>query len=101
MVYTVIAVSWSPDGKHVAYLTQGGAVCVTNSRVELQHSFELPSQLGDLTENLHGKCFTSDYKMTYPWTTILSFCPGQTNILLLTVGLRCPDFACNAVFVIV
>lgn len=48
-----VAVSWSPDGKHVAYLTQGGAVCVTNSRVELQHSFELPSQLGDLTENLH------------------------------------------------
>jgi hypothetical protein len=52
----VIVVSWSPDGKHVAYLTNESAVCVSNSKFESQHNFELPAEIGDFTDGLQGKC---------------------------------------------
>lgn len=49
------AVSWSPEGKYVAYLTKERAVCICNSKCELQHTFNLPAEIGDVTENLQGK----------------------------------------------
>ena len=52
---TVIAVSWSPDGKYVAYLTNERAVCVSNSKFESQYNFKLPAEVGDFTDSLQGK----------------------------------------------
>lgn len=55
VLHIVIAVSWSPDGKHVSYLTKERAVCVCNSKFELEYTFNLPAEIGDVTENLQGK----------------------------------------------
>ncbi|KAG0574230.1 hypothetical protein KC19_VG245900 [Ceratodon purpureus] len=48
----VVAVSWSSDGKHVAYLTNKRSVCVSNSKFESQYNFDLPAEIGDFTDNL-------------------------------------------------
>lgn len=52
----MVAVSWSSDGKYVAYLTKERAVCISNSKFEPQYNFELPAEIGDAAGNLQGKC---------------------------------------------
>jgi hypothetical protein len=55
VLHVATAVSWSPDGKYVSYLTKERAVYVCNSKFESQYTFNLPAEIGDVTENLQGK----------------------------------------------